>query len=83
MLPVQLGEINQIARVAEYVHSSLSENECEEDRGDGGAGGDVLRRGGPTCQREEFVEGFGSLMEMCASNKTDGFRDEYSRTIRW
>lgn len=25
----------------------------------------------------------GSLVEMCASNKTDGFRDEYSRTIRW
>lgn len=37
---------------------------------------------GPMCLREEFVECLGSLVEMCASNKTDGFRDEYSRTIR-
>lgn len=41
MLPVQLGEVNQIARVAEYVHSSSSDNESGEERGGGGrcAGG--------------------------------------------
>lgn len=38
---------------------------------------------GPMCLREEFVECLGSLVEMCASDKTDRFRDEYSRTIRW
>lgn len=93
MLPVQLGEVNQIARVAEYVHSSSSDNEMgRKGEGAGGGGtGDVLRRRrmgserslGPMCLREEFVECLGSLVEMCASDKTDGFRDEYSRTIRW
>lgn len=33
MLPVQLGEVNQVARVAEYVHSSSSDNESGEERG--------------------------------------------------
>lgn len=92
MLPVQLGEVNQIARVAEYVHSSLSDNESGgEERGGGGPRrhGRCLARSsrerslGPMCLREEFVESLGSLVEMCASNKTDGFRDGYSRTIRW
>lgn len=46
MLPVQFGEVNQIARVAEYVHSSSSDNESGEERSEGQGGGgtrDVLR----------------------------------------
>lgn len=38
---------------------------------------------GPMCLREDLVEGLVSLMEMLASNKTEEFRDEYGRTIRW
>lgn len=93
MLPIQFGEVNQIARVAEYVHSSSSDNESGEER-EGGRAAEARgtscaeeegseRSLGPMCLRGKFVEGLGSLVEMCASNKTDGFRDEYSRTIRW
>lgn len=38
MLPVQLGEVNQIARVAEYVHSSSSDNKMGR-KGEGAGGG--------------------------------------------
>lgn len=45
MLPVQLGEVNQIARVAEYVHSSSSDNEMGR-KGEGAGGGCLAQEGG-------------------------------------
>lgn len=63
MLPVQFGEINQIARVAEYVHSSLSENEGGEDRGGRGRGRRCLAQrrtdlpAGRVCLGFRFFDG--------------------------
>lgn len=71
-----------------YIRVRTISNESGEERGEARGGCSARRRGserslGPMWLREEFVEGLSSLVRICASNKTDGFRDEYSRTIRW
>lgn len=75
MLPVQFGEVDQIARVAEYVHSSSQRMSVV---GKGWRGFAVEGRGekfpGPIAPRKivRIFPSLGSLMEMCASNETEG-----------